>query len=330
MPQRNTNLTNVEFLDRMSEINPNIEFISEYKNRKTRIECLCKICFHKWNPMADKLLEGRGCPICAKQKRMQCFPKSHEHFMNDFNKYGNPDVEILGKYINVKTKILCKCKICNYEWETIPSVLLKGHGCKKCSDERNKYILRKSHEQFLIDFEKVGNKNIEIIGKYVNSNTYITCKCKLCGKIYDVSPIKLLAGQGCRDCYIKYTVGENHPLWKFDKDPNERIRQRKYEGYQDFVRKCFERDNYTCQITRQVGGILNVHHIDGYNWCDDKRTDCDNGITLSESIHKEFHTIYGNGNNTKEQFLEFINNLYKEKRITNDGYNLLLKKIKNE
>lgn len=59
-------------------------------------------------------------------------------------------------------------------------------------------------------------------------------------------------------------------------------------------------------------------------------TFCDNGITLSESIHKEFHAIYGNGNNTKEQFLEFINNLYKEKRITNDGYNLLLKKIKNE
>jgi len=33
----------------------------------------------------------------------------------------------------------------------------------------------------------------------------------------------------------------------------------------------------------------------------------DNGITLSEQSHKEFHKIYGKENNTKKQLKEFLN-----------------------
>ena len=37
-------------------------------------------------------------------------------------------------------------------------------------------------------------------------------------------------------------------------------------------------------------------------WHDDE---C-NYIVILEEIHKQFHKIYGNGNNTREQWLEFI------------------------
>ena len=33
-----------------------------------------------------------------------------------------------------------------------------------------------------------------------------------------------------------------------------------------------------------------------------------NGVTLCEDCHKEFHKIYGYGNNTEKQYEEFINN----------------------
>ena len=33
----------------------------------------------------------------------------------------------------------------------------------------------------------------------------------------------------------------------------------------------------------------------------------DNGITLSDKAHREFHKKYGKKNNTKEQIEEFIN-----------------------
>lgn len=43
----------------------------------------------------------------------------------------NPDIEILGKYQGNKTKISCRCKICNHEWEARPDNLLHW-GCPKC------------------------------------------------------------------------------------------------------------------------------------------------------------------------------------------------------
>lgn len=37
-----------------------------------------------------------------------------------------------------------------------------------------------------------------------------------------------------------------------------------------------------------------------------ERLDINNGITLTEEIHKKFHKMYGYKNNTKKQFEEFI------------------------
>ena len=48
-----------------------------------------------------------------------------------------------------------------------------------------------------------------------------------------------------------------------------------------------------------------VHHLNSYHWDKEHRTDLDNGITITEEIHKLFHKIYGRKNNTKEQFEEF-------------------------
>lgn len=59
--------------------------------------------------------------------------KTHEEFMIDFREKGNPNVIILGKYINNKTKILVKCKIDGYEWYVSPSNLLYGTGCPVCA-----------------------------------------------------------------------------------------------------------------------------------------------------------------------------------------------------
>ena len=54
-----------------------------------------------------------------------------------------------------------------------------------------------------------------------------------------------------------------------------------------------------------------MHHLDSYNWCKEKRVDDTNGITLCENCHKNFHNIYGRGDNTKEQFEEWIGNSIK-------------------
>lgn len=120
----------------------------------------------------------------------------------------------------------------------------------------------------------------------------------------------------CPNCF-EYPTGENHPNWNPNLTDEERENGRKIDGYNEFIKQVMQRDYYRCQITGKKGKIV-VHHIDGYNWCKEKRTDIDNGITLCEEIHKLFHKIYGCGNNTAEQFEEFLMNIeYGEIDISN-------------
>ena len=112
----------------------------------------------------------------------------------------------------------------------------------------------------------------------------------------------------CKKCAIDiFLKGENNPCYKKDKTKEERERKRLYPEYTDFVKKVLARDNYTCQCCKKHGVRMEVHHLDGYDWCKERRTDDTNGITLCKTCHSNFHAIYGNGNNTKNQFEEWIN-----------------------
>ena len=102
-----------------------------------------------------------------------------------------------------------------------------------------------------------------------------------------------------------YRAGELNNNWKGGITP-EREKQRKSLEYKLWRKSCFERDNFTCQKTGQLGGELAVHHINNFSEFPELRTSIENGITLSKKAHKEFHKIYGFKNNTKEQLYEFI------------------------
>ena len=110
----------------------------------------------------------------------------------------------------------------------------------------------------------------------------------------------------CHDCANKiFKIGERNSRYNPSLTHEERIIKRFYQEYTEFVKKVMQRDNYTCKCCGKHGGDLVVHHLDGYNWCVERRTDETNGITLCEACHKNFHSVYGYGNNTKEQFEEW-------------------------
>ena len=72
-------------------------------------------------------------------------------------------------------------------------------------------------------------------------------------------------------------------------------------------KSCLERDNFTCQKYGMRGGKLHAHHINNFSDFPELRLAIDNGITLSEKAHQEFHKKYGFKNNTREQLNEFLN-----------------------
>lgn len=191
MPRR---LTHEQFIERLQQINPNIEILGTYINSKTKIKCKCKICRHEWETIPSSLLRGHGCPKCGGTGKL-----THEEFMEKFNKQNkhSQDIEIMGTYINAQTKIKCKCKIDGHEWETIPSSLLQGKGCPKCGCS-----VKSTHEEFMEKFYKQNKhaQDIEILGTYIARKTKINCKCKIDG--YEWTPManQLLHGQGCPKC----------------------------------------------------------------------------------------------------------------------------------
>ena len=105
-------------------------------------------------------------------------------------------------------------------------------------------------------------------------------------------------------------TGERNGMWNPDLTDEEREREkrhsRRYPGYQDFRKAVYERDGYACvHCGDDTGGNLVVHHLNGFHWDEGGRTEVDNGATLCNECHKEFHDIYGNRNNNLFQFAQF-------------------------
>lgn len=136
--------TTKSFKEKIKEINPYIEVIGEYINNHTKIKCRCLIDGHEWEAKPDNLLMGKGCPMCKANK----LKKTHEEFVEEVRVI-NPNIEIIGKYVNTRTKILCRCLIDGYEWEAMPYGLLRGTGCPKCAHVGESWMDRTLHEILL-------------------------------------------------------------------------------------------------------------------------------------------------------------------------------------
>lgn len=207
----------------------------------------------------------KKCSKCGLEKDINEFPKDSR------KKDGHSPY---CKACKVRKKYKHICEVCGKEFEN-----LKKHDGKYCS-RKCMGIAEQNREELI---------------------------CETCGKHFfrRKGVIKSIRCFCSKECADKGNVGENNSNYNPNLTDEERKYKRKYKEYTDYIKKVLERDNYICQLTGKIGGKLNVHHLNGYNWDIEHRLDLDNGITLSEEIHKLFHKLYGRGNNTKEQFIEF-------------------------
>tara|TARA_R110000751_G_scaffold46368_1_gene104387 strand:+ start:4330 stop:5040 length:711 start_codon:yes stop_codon:yes gene_type:complete len=172
-----------------------------------------------------------------------------------------------------------------------------------------------------LDQETINSKKKDLSGKKFGRLTVIdqakidkkgrwwNCLC-LCSKKCIIKGLALKTGNtkscGCLATESKKSkTGENNHNWRFDLSQEERENRRQCKEYTEWRTNVFSRDNYTCQICEKSSG-LNAHHLDGWNWCIERRHDIDNGVTLCVDCHERFHAVYGKGDNSLEQFEEFL------------------------
>lgn len=181
-------LTHEKYVERVQKINPDVEVLEEYIGSQKKILHKCKIDGYEWYTQPSNILNGKGCPKCYGN-----IQKSHQRYVEEVALI-NPNVEVIGVYINNKTKILHKCKIDGYEWLSSPNHILKGRGCPKCYGR-----IKRTHEQYVSEVMLI-NPNIEVVGEYINSRTKILHKCKIDGHEWYAIPNSIIQGSGCPKC----------------------------------------------------------------------------------------------------------------------------------
>lgn len=174
----------------------------------------------------------------------------------------------------------CNCYICGKEFDRKPA-LIKRAKHPTCSNECRNILKQRE---------------------------WVETECCVCGKplLRRKSRIEIRPNPVCsKECKAVLThrthYDETIPVEQRETDRNYKPENRV------FIKTVMERDEYTCQICYKTGGSLAVHHLNGYNWDIKNRYNPDNGITLCEDCHRDFHKVYGKGNNTKEQFDEYAN-----------------------
>lgn len=268
----------------------------EYINNKSKIvieneegyKGLCRI---------GGLMEGKDTKFFFSKN-----PYTIENIKLWLIKNNSPYKLISKEYINSyeKMKVLCPIHGIFYtNWNS----LFSGRGCPKCANNI-KYTIN----EVKIKIREI-NPNIEILSNdYLGVYNKLQCKCLLDGHIWEANFHNLFTNKtGCPECSRRNFVGVNNPRYNPNLSEEERENGRNIPGYEEWRNKVYKRDNFTCRCCgSSKSGTLNAHHLDGYHWCKDKRIDVDNGVTLCESCHKKFHSTYGNENNTKEQFEDFL------------------------
>lgn len=188
-------VTQEEFVDQVSKVNPDITIIGEYKGSREKVKCRCS-CGHEWEPIAYSLTSGRGCPKCGLIKIATKRRKSHEAFVEQVGNV-NPNVIVIGKYTNMHTKVECECQF-GHRWFPLAMDVARGEGCPQCGLISRVSKRTKTHEQFVEEVRNI-NPDITVVGTYKNSHTKIEFRCKE-GHKWVTTPSNVLMGKTCLTC----------------------------------------------------------------------------------------------------------------------------------
>lgn len=287
----------------ISRYAPNLTLMStEYKNSETHLVFEC--CHHgEYIATWDNIRAGCNCRKCGAEKIANVKRKDIDMVKNEFISKGYKP--LFDEYIN-ESELL---DVEDEEGYKICTTYANIHNASKLNafSFRNKYTI--DNIKLWLKKNNVEDSYELLSDTYINAHTNLKFYCKKHNKITYATWNNASKGKICYDCGVEKRTrrGEEHPSYNPNLTQEERDKGRKYIGEENiniWRTQVFQRDGYKC-VCCGKDRKLNAHHKDGWHWCKERRIDVDNGVALCEEHHKEFHKMYGNKNNTEEQFNEF-------------------------
>lgn len=163
----------------------------EYLGNKVHLEMLHKTCGFKYLVKPNYFISGNRCPKCAGKVR-----KDTDYFKQEVYDLVSNEYEIVGEYINNRTKITFRHK-CGNIFDMTPHNFLSGQRCPKC--QHRSY--RKTTDEFKEEVFKLAGDEYTIENEYINGKTKIMMRHHICGNTYMVCPSDFLQGYRCPHCY---------------------------------------------------------------------------------------------------------------------------------
>jgi len=327
-------LTLEQIVERLKTLNPTVTILStEYGGCETKLKCFCNIHQTVWYTKYSNLAKGCGCPKCLSEKIGNALRKDFD-ILKEQVKEVSPNILITSKeYVNSHTKLDCFCTIHDVSWQVSASDLLASHGCPKCASIKIANGRRLNYED-VKDRLSVISPNLTLISdEYVSAKDKLKLHC-VCGNDFESTWSGLSQGTNCPICSLRLMSGHHSNLWK---GGISILSQYIRGGLSSWKNDTEKKYNKKCAITGEP--FNEIHHIIGFNKILEETMQISElplhpeigyytreelihlrkinldlhykyglGVCLTEDIHKEFHKIYGYGDNTPEQFEEFKNN----------------------
>lgn len=177
----------------------NFESIN-YINTKTPIKITCKEHGESYITPHDMFSHKYPCPKCGNKDKGLSSKLSNEEFIKRLkNLYEEKYDYSLVNYINNSTKVSVICKKHGI-FKTRPYSILEGHGCPKCSNERQSERQTKDTNWFINRAKEIhGDRYDYSKTVYKNIKSSLTITCKEHGDFVQI-PSYHLNGCGCQKC----------------------------------------------------------------------------------------------------------------------------------
>jgi len=140
-------------------------------------------------------------------------------------------IQLVGEYVGTGTKSKFACDDCGGEWMAKPDSVMQGTGCPHCAGNvpLTKEIVN----------ERLKERPVQLIGKYVNAITKSKFACHDCGGEWMATPSDVMVGNGCPHCAGNIRLSRSAV--------NERLEERTVRLVGDYVTSS-TKTRFYCEI----------------------------------------------------------------------------------
>lgn len=169
------------------------------------------------------------CPYCLQEAK-------NKYFQDKLNELYGKEFELIGDYINSKSRVKIRHLVCGETFEIGAGVIFskKKKLCPSCKKTKNRYskkVLKEKTEKFRIELKERGLGSFDILSDYIDARTEVLFIHKECGYEFKDTPKKFLKRLNkCPNCNPR-----GQRMFNSQKEKNDY-----YQSELDAVKKGFK------------------------------------------------------------------------------------------